>query len=257
MISTGLQGGLGNQMFQIAVAYSLAKENDDEFGFNFDTCNTPNQGKPSNFYKNTIFKKIPTFTNYNFNNFYREPSFSFKKIPYIENLYLDGYFQSEKYFINYKDEIKNLFVLDEEYSKSFFNSLPKDSTYTSIHIRRGDYVHGNYNFHFTCDIDYFKNVISFLEDTKFIIFSDDLEWAKDNFNGDNFIYPNINDDVKEMSVMSNCHNNIISNSTFGWWGAYLNSNVNKKVIAPKRWFNFAGPQDYQDVVPSEWITIDN
>jgi hypothetical protein len=99
--------------------------------------------------------------------------------------------------------------------------------------------------------------MSMIEDTVFIVFSDDIEWCKKNIDGPNVIYSDINDDVKEISVMSNCHNNIISNSTFGWWGAYLNSNINKKIISPKRWFNFAGPQDYHDVVPSEWITVDN
>jgi hypothetical protein len=256
MISTGLQGGLGNQMFQISAAYSLAKEYGDEYGFNFNTCNTPNQGKPSNFYKNSIFQKIPTYEEFKFENLYREPSFSFKKIPYSKNLYLDGYFQSEKYFTDRADEIRDLFVLDYEYSEYFFNSLPKLNDYTSVHVRRGDYL-GNYNYHFTCDENYFSNAMSLFKDTIFIFFSDDMEWVKKNFKGDNIFYSNINDDVKEISVMSNCNNNIISNSTFGWWGAWLNGNKNKKIIAPKRWFNFAGPQDYQDVVSSTWITIDN
>lgn len=257
MISCNLQGGLGNQMFQIAATSSLAITNGDTFAFNFNLCNTPNQGNPSTKYTNTIFKKINSYNFFQFDSVYYEPSFSYKKIPYSKNLLLNGYFQSDKYFHNNLDFIKKLFILNPK--EKIVDSLNIDlinDDFTSVHIRRGDYLKFK-DFHLSCGIDYYTNAIKKIKNNKFIFLSDDIEWVKNNFIGDNFYYSNLTDELDDLTLMTICKNNIISNSSFSWWGAYLNGNKNKIVISPKKWFGPLGPNDTQDIIPNGWNSIDN
>jgi hypothetical protein len=254
MISTKLQGGLGNQMFQIAVSSSLAISNNDTYSYNFEDCYTPNQGNKSTKYVNNIFKNIPNHSRYNFENFYNEPKFSFSEITYKENLLLNGYFQSEKYFKKNSDIIKKLFYINEEDIKNVSTKYDTKNL-TCVHVRRGDYLKFK-DFHFTCDINYYKNAINLINDTKFIFISDDIDWVKSTFKSDNFLYSDLNDEILDLTLITMCKNVIISNSSFSWWGAYLNSN-NGKIIAPKKWFGPSGHKDTQDVIPNDWIIIDN
>jgi hypothetical protein len=96
-------------------------------------------------------------------------------------------------------------------------------------------------------MDEFKN-------SSFIFISDDMEWVKNNFKGDNIFYSPLKDAILDLTLMTVCNNIIIANSTFSWWGAYLNKK-NKKVISPKIWFGHRGPKDYFDIVPNNWIKI--
>ena len=116
MISCSLQGGLGNQMFQISATVALSLRNKCEYGINLNNCYTPNQGHLANIYSDTIFKKVNKLDNYSFSNSYNEPNFSYNEIPYQSDLLIRGYFQSEKYFEDYKNEIKDLFFLNELFS---------------------------------------------------------------------------------------------------------------------------------------------
>lgn len=249
MVSANLKGGLGNQMFQISAAVSIALENNDEFGFDFNKCFTPNQGKPSKFYTNNIFKNIKNITNYNFSNFYSEPFFSYEKIYHSNNLLIDGYFQSEKYFKPNLDFIKNLFHLE---------NIPSDTNdiVTSVHIRRGDYQKFS-NYHNLLDMEYYQSAINKIGVGKFIFFSDDMEWVKSNFSSPNFIYSESQNEIEDFYRMTSCNNNIIGNSSFSWWAAYLNKNSNKIIISPshKKWFGPDGPKDTQDLIPESWIQI--
>jgi hypothetical protein len=248
MISCHLQGGLGNQMFQIAATVSLAIDNSDQACFNFSNCETRLQGKPSYFYENNIFKKICNNKNISFLSYYSEPKFSFTEIIYTSNMQLFGYFQSEKYFINNKKTIKNLFDLEIEKVSKPSNNV------TSVHIRRGDYIRLD-QYHRVLGIEYYKKAIETIGTGDFLFFSDDMSWVKENFIGNNFYYSHYNDDLLDLSLMSICDNHIIANSSFSWWGAYLNKNENKKVIAPSDWFGPIGPKDTQDLLPENWIKI--
>ena len=248
MISCFLQGGLGNQMFQIASTIGFALDNHDTACFNLNECNTILQGNPSSYYKENIFKKICHSEEKNFNIVYNEPKFSYSEIQYYPNLYLIGYFQSEKYFSNHKNYIQNIFELPINLVKKPIDNL------TSVHIRRGDYVRLN-DYHSLCDIEYYKKSIDLIDGGNFIFFSDDMDWVKNNFIGNNFFYSEYNNEILDLSLMSICDNNIIANSSFSWWGAYLNKNENKKVIAPSKWFGPKGPTDTQDIIPENWIKI--
>lgn len=252
MVSCKLQGGLGNQLFQIAATHALALRNNDVSGFNLNDCHTPLQGSPSNKYKNNILKDVNHINSYNFRNIYFEPTFSYQEIPYSKDLILQGYFQSEKYFSDYKDEILKLFTsnLNKNSIKSFIGETEKQIT--SVHIRRGDYLK-NEKFHKICSIDYYHSSIDLIGDGIFIFFSDDINWVKKNFKGENFLFSPFTEEIDDLILMSECNNNIIANSSFSWWGAYLNQNKNKKVIAPKEWFGINGPKDTQDIIPKNWI----
>jgi hypothetical protein len=121
MVSCFLQGGLGNQMFQISATVSFALKHNISYGINLDDCYTPNQGFTSNKYSNSIFKNLKTTDKKFYTNTYYEPNFSFNEIPYSDDLQLKGYFQSEKYFKEYKNEIKNLFYFSEKDKMTIHN----------------------------------------------------------------------------------------------------------------------------------------
>jgi hypothetical protein len=258
MISCNLCGGLGNQMFQIAATYALALRNNDISIFDFDKCRTPMQGNPSNKYRDNIFRDVnvgkfePKF-------YYEELKFSFDEIPYHKYMLLNGYFQSEKYFIDFKDDIKRIFVIDDNDKKLIRDILPifktSNKPITSVNIRRGDYLK-NQNYHNICPYEYFKKSIDLIGDSYFIFISDDLNWVKENFkNNDNYFFPNLKSDILDLSIMTMCNNNIISNSSFGWWGAYLNDTKNSLKIAPGQWFGEKGPSDTNDIIPNNWIKL--
>lgn len=192
----------------------------------------------------------------------------YKKEILIEkkNMIILGCPQSEKYFINIKENIKKLYrfpeIMDEK-NKNIANKI-KYSNSISLHIRRGDYLKekglGN-----LAPLFYYKAAIKYiLKEVKnpvFFIFSNDIKWCKENLKLDYPIYYiNWNKGTKsfrDMQLMSLCKHNIIPNSTFSWWGAWLNDNPNKIVIAPERWFNLEVQQIDRDIIPKEWIKIRN
>jgi hypothetical protein len=254
MISCRLEGGIGNQLFQIAAAHALALRNNDISGFDLNKCHTPSQGKPSNRYKENILKYVNNVSEYNLKYLYNEPKFSYQEIPYVNDLILQGCYQSEYYFIDYKDEIIRLF--GTELNNKFITEYLKrySSPITSVHVRRGDYMN-NPDFHKPCPIEYYKQAMTIIGDSTFIFISDDINWVKENFKGDNIIYSPFTSDVDDLNLMVKCDNNIIANSSFSWWGAYLNENENKKIISPKEWFGPNGPKDTQDIIPKNWLKI--
>jgi hypothetical protein len=255
MISCELQGGLSNQLFQIATTHALAEMNNDIAGFDLNTCHTPNQGNPSKNYTNSILSKINHVDNPYYRVAYNEPYFSYNEIPYVTDLKLQGYFQSYKYF---KDiDVHGLFPFDLDTKNRIFNYLQNNfgvNPVTSVHIRRGDYLK-NPDFHTNLPIEYYKEAMDIIGDSFFIFVSDDINWVKENFVGDNIFYSPFNSDVEDLFLMSQCDNNIIANSSFSWWGAYLNKNIGNKVVSPKNWFGKLGPKDTQDLIPDNWITI--
>jgi hypothetical protein len=189
---------------------------------------------------------------------YQEPFFHYKDIPYQENLILSGYFQSEKYFVENQNFIRNLFDVDEQSKKIIEKIISTDILYKScsLHIRRGDYL--SYpDHHPVCDIEYYKNAMNFISNKTIILFSNDIDWCKKNLilDGKELIYIENNFDYIDLWMMSLCENNIIANSSFSWWGAWLNKNNNKIVVAPKKWFGNALQHNTKDLYPEKWIVI--
>jgi hypothetical protein len=184
-----------------------------------------------------------------------------------KNVLLKGNWQSEKYFNHVAGLLKKEFSFKKRIKET--NILLSEQTNASqsvgVHIRRRDYVNHPVTSWFlgALDINYYKTAIQYMKSNLpgphyFYFFSDDMEWVKENFT---FVQNKIFidqthklSDTDELYLMSQCRHNIIANSSFSWWGAWLNNNPDKIVIAPKKWFN-KGPNDTQDLIPNGWIKI--
>lgn len=260
-ISIKLQGGLGNLMFQIACAkaYSLRHNKElilssDNYGFGHNHFS---------FYNDNIFSNIE-IKDVKLNGFTQwiEPGFNYINIPNTsDSLYLNGYYQNEKYFKDFKSEIKELFSYpngEKERILTPYKETLINNEVCSIHVRRGDYLNLP-DHHPVQNMNYYMKAIKMMpRDCKFLIFSDDLEWCKQNFPdiSDKFIFVDGNKDYEDLLIMSQCNHNIIANSSFSWWAAWLNCNHDKKVIAPLKWFGPAHSHlDSSDIYAENWITI--
>jgi len=247
--------GLGNILFQVATGISLAKDNDATLVLN--QLNLDNFGG----YHKNILSGIYTHDSNSYTGRYVQPDFSYSEIPFLANHIYDGYFQSEKFFAHNRKEILNIIkpdLLSEKYISENYGSEFLNCTTVSVHVRRGDYVNLNH-IHPVQDENYYKKALeNFSMSEKFVIFSDDIEWCKqcgwfDNL--PNKLFVENEKDYIDLFLMSKCNHNIIANSTFSWWGAWLNKNEDKKVVAPSNWF---GPQKQlssKDIVPENWILI--
>ena len=293
MIIIKLQGGLGNQMFQYAFAAILAKKNKTKVFIEDSIYNNvkKKEGYTPRIFELSIFDNQYTFANKSdislfdnlsiINRIKKKIKFNYPK-KFIERkfeycskaeslnspVYLTGYFQSFKYFYGFEDYVRNLFVfpLDILSQENLdLISILKNENTIAIHIRRGDYVtdpHTN-QFHGACSLEYYtKGIIEIttkIKNPTLVFFSDDSEWVKQNFNSLAFNKIFITHNKGEnswidMYLMSICSHNIIANSSFSWWAAWLNNNPLKIVLAPKKWFQ-AKEIDFNSIIPEEWITI--
>jgi len=257
-VSTRLMGGLGNMMFQIATSYSISLRDDKEMICDTKDMQIPH--KPYTFYTDNIFRNIKFSNNLTNLNHMGEGGFHYTPIPKTEgNVKLIGHFQSEKYFIEHRNEILELFEIDDitkNYLLKKYSEILNQDT-CSIHIRRGDYL-GLPTHHPTQSIDYYKKAIQIVGGGKhFLVFSDDIEWCKENLNFlNNKTFISGNQDYEDLYLMSMCKNNIIANSTFSWWGAWLNNNENKQVIVPSKWFGISNSHlNTNDLYCDKWIKL--
>ena len=242
--------GLGNQLFCIANTLSYAKDT-GKIPF-FPQIQSDEQIRK---YKNLFYSNLNFGVETEiYHNSYKEKSFKFNKIPNFEgNLRIDGYYQSENYFIHNRNHIIESLNIDNlkrklknKYSNFNFENL------SSIHIRRGDYLKLQ-DYHFLLDLEYYKKAISYLgQNNKYLIFSDDIEWCKKNLTFINNPLYMANEDWEDLLIMSMCKNNIIANSTFSWWSAWLNENKDKEIIAPVKWFADSNPLETGDLYPDDW-----
>jgi glycosyltransferase involved in cell wall biosynthesis len=250
--------GLGNMMFQVATGLSLSRDNDATLLLP-QLCDS----KFGN-YTDTVFNRIHTNVDggHIFGNRYSQPDFTYTDIPYYENCIYSGYFQSEKFFAHNREYILNMFNSPSKH-KSNCDKIYKDikgefKSTVSIHVRRGDYVNLP-DSHPPLTDDYYINAIDYFDDSVlFLIFSDDIEWCTQNtvFTSlrNKVFISGYADDV-DLILMSNCNHNIIANSTFSWWGAWLNEDVQKKVIAPSTWFGPKRNLNSNDIIPESWTKI--
>lgn len=291
MIGTRLMGGLGNQMFQYAVARRLAimKQTEVIMDLQFYENQHPDDTQRSYELGNFVNikprfmspEKRPTEIPYIGKKgyiryardfllrknwlFYREPSHDYdQNLAYLPNqVYISGFWQSERYFKDVRDHILVDFSFTGNLNKKQIRVRDQivSSESVSLHVRRGDYVtNPNANkVHGTKGVDYYSkslNTISKLVSNPHVfVISDDLDWCRENINVKFPVtYVDVNSTgYEDMWFMSLCKHNIIANSSFSWWGAWLNKNPDKVVIAPKQWFNDA--EEGADRVPPEWIRL--
>jgi hypothetical protein len=261
VIGVKLMGGLGNQMFQVAAIEALSQRQESPVDFIVSSLDhhLSMQGNAVLTYRDNIFRKINLVeTPLQFEGVYNRPYFSYEELPYVENIIYEGYFQSEKYFIDFSDHIRDLYSPTLEIKNSIMKKYSHIDfpSATSLHIRRGDYVNLPDN-HPVCSLQYYESALSKLSELRqVLIFSDDSDWCKDNFaEGHDFYFIENEKDYIDLYMMSLCKNNIIANSSFSWWAAWLNEHLNKQIIAPSVWFGPSDPQDTQDLVPEEWDRI--
>ena len=274
----GCNGRLGNQMFQYASMRGIASVK----GFDWvvppeDYDHTANYALFETFKMTNVQEKNIGFVE---GEILKETIHCYDENlvdSCSDNTNLDGFFQTEKYFENIVDEIRSDFTFKDEYlkpCKEFIDSL--DTTPIFLHVRRGDAI-GKEHYHPVAPMSYYVEALKrFDEDTPCFVFSDDLDWCKsqDLFKSDKFLF---NDNIErydyqsmdgsgsmqytllphvDLCLMSLCSGAIIVNSSFSWWGAWLQNNRGK-VIASKPWFGpSASHLDTSDVVPDHWEIID-
>lgn len=251
MIYVVLDGRLGNVLFETAAAVSLAKRLDVSF------VAITEKERSMEPYKKSILRKIDFAETLPQNlEFYDEPYFHYRALPSNPDLTIKGFFQSEKYFD--KELVRQLFAIDEDtmsYIERKYGDLLRREP-VSIHVRRGDYLQWKL-YYAICPVRYYEKAIRhFPPSTDFFIFSDDIDWCKQNFKGEHFFFSENESEVVDLYMQSFCRHHIISNSTFAWWGAWLDSRMDKRVICPGSWFNYLfRDKCIKDLYPDEWIKL--
>jgi len=265
MVYCNLKGGLGNMLFQIAACKAISLEKNTDCSFpNYHThLNVLNEDKEFNpkLRHAQEYSKFLSLNSDSPNQPLKLYNFPFEYTEFLptENFFIiDGFFQTEKYFIKYKQEILNFLSPTEEINNIISTKYPflLTKVCTSVHIRRGDYLKYS-NHHPTQTLDYYYEAIKRINNNElFVIFSDDIEWCKNNFKFKNVFFVQNEKDYIEIFLMSKCTNNIIANSSFSWWGAWLNQHDNKVVVGPSKWFgNSLHHLNTNDIIPNTWIKI--
>lgn len=256
----GEYGRTANQLFQVASTYS--------YGQKYNKAVALPEWKYSKYFKHP-FTVNTNLSSLVIDIIYNEPTFHYTEIPFIDgDVDLIGYFQSPKYFDNIN--VQELFELKPEYQaqvSELYNKINPNGLHTcSIHVRRGDYLkEPHLSYHGVLDMDYYSFAISKLygsladfepfKKIQYIVCSDDIEWCKEHLIGiGNIHFVEGNEDIIDLFLMAHCNDNIIANSSFSWWSGYLNQNIDKRVVAPIKWFAGAN-LDCKDLIPEGWIKI--
>ena len=314
MIIVNIKGGIGNQLYQYALARRIEMNNPypvkidiRSYGnyifphkFRLNTFNTHYEiaseenvnsviGKTVNLknyhtlplYKNFgivskalryLYRKMDQLS-YHYKSYLEEKQFTIdKRIPNVhDNTYLDGYWSKYAYFTDIRDVLIEEISLKDEYKTPKYRAVKDDierKNAVSIHIRRG-YAKRKVdeNVFGVLPLSYYQRAVELIkkkvDNPFFYIFSDDSEWAQNNLHlegNSEFINFGAEGDYLELLLMSKCKHNIIANSTFSWWAAWLNQYSDKLVIAPQTWYRARKYQRFYELgykIPREWVRIPN
>ena len=262
----GKMGQLGNQMFQYASLRGIAKNR------GYDFCIPYHKDVFDDGIGNKL--RIELFDPFMMSNVTQsniaiidsgdprtEGGHNFNEVLFNtcpDNVSLHGYFQTDKYFKHIEDEIKQDFTFKNEIALICKHRMSTMLTPIALHIRRGDFLINSAN-HNNLGLQYYEKALNHFDDARVVlIFSDDPQWCKEQelFSEDRFLVAEGNSSYVDLCLMSLCSDFIIANSSFSWWGAWLSKAVNKKVVAPEKWF---GPNNSHlvtyDITPDEWVTI--
>ncbi|MBN9332130.1 alpha-1,2-fucosyltransferase [Devosia sp.] len=282
---TALTGGLGNQMFQYAMGRALAERHGaplllDVRGLQHDALRS---------YALSHFRisaelaseaDMPRELGRLGRRLHRLPRWLTGQTRIVEQgfpfdptildlsppLHLSGNWQSDRYFSSYADIIRGEFQLREAFTpdRQAIADLLTERPMISVHVRRGDYVSNATTnaYHGTCEPEWYdaarQRLAQQLGNAEYMVFSDDPDWARANlkdFSSAVFVEPKDDGrDEQDMHLMALCHHHIIANSSFSWWGAWLNPKPGKEVIAPLNWFRSA-QHDTRDLIPANWTRL--
>lgn len=275
-----IQGGIGNQLFQYWAAFFKSQVNGKklcidkgEYEAHFDFTLMHEIARDSEFIRLETSRPERIFQKY-----FKLPYFQGMRIYHEKKLVYDpefwvcskdaqiikGYFQSFRYFLDpdrvVEETLRALSTSVSEFNESI---LHQNDDLVSVHIRRGDYANNAHtlSYHGICSDAYYLNAINLIKrlhvNAKFVVFTNDLPYARQLFSDESVYFANelfkTSSDREEMYLMSKCKCNIISNSSFSWWSAYLNQSHDKVVVAPSEWYGF--PFDRNDLLPVDWLKI--
>jgi hypothetical protein len=285
-----LLGGLGNQLFQYAAGRSLSMRKKTALYLDTSDYGKANSGISNRNYELGLFniqaslacpEQIRRFTHpsvirrnlnrvlpYHKRGHYKELFYHYDPdfFSAAGSTLLEGYWQSQKYFKGIAGILRDEFRVTAPLSAETIDLIDriKNTNSASVHIRRGDYVKNpeTFKFHGVCGVDYYAKALKMMAGKtpgiELFVFSDDMEWTRENIATELPVtYVSHNDSehaYEDLYLMSHCKHNIIANSSFSWWGAWLNTNPGKIVIAPSKWFN-KSDADTKDLLPEEWLTI--
>jgi len=264
-VTIRLKGGFGNQLFQYASGRALANQLACPFFVDTEWFSKPNSNRKY---------KLPAIgLNATSNDFTKSQRMGNKLASKVlgskqyltepanngyqpfaceasQQIYMDGYWQSEMYFADIRMQLLKDVNLDLIGKFRHATEFPSEQT-VAVHIRRGDYITQKSSQ--ALSIDYVNNAMAeFGNNHDFMFFSDDIEWCKETFTGNNIVFANNQSDLQDLKQMSQAAHNIIANSTFSWWSAWLNKNENQRVIAPQPW---TSENTHKDILPKRWETI--
>ncbi len=262
LVSVQLQGGLGNQLFQIATAYAYSRRTDKKLVADHATTSTA----PRPTYFDTIFPWVAD-EEMKDSTEVAERAFAFAPLSVVPgNVLLTGYFQSSKYFEAFRSELlfhlrkPELLPQDHPLVAALLQHKRTDR-YVSLHVRRGDYV--GHSKHPTQTLEFYQKAweqISAREHAPLhlVIFSDDLAWCREHLNLNNTTdctYVDfLSHDYQELQLMSLCDHHIIANSSFSWWGAYLDNKSYGITVAPANWFQ-SEISEWKDLYCRHWLVV--
>ncbi len=271
-----LSDGLGNQMFQYAFGVSLKKRCNVKVYYDNSCFLTQTFRKYALHCFGITLKKYPKTISEKRSELQMKMVEETQNAIYDESLYniennnyYKGFFQSYKYFAPHRKDILKIFRLVyplNEANRTMLGTI-KATNAVSLHVRRTDYLkEDELSIRGVCNLDYYKQAIQYakehIKNPHFFIFSDDIPWCRENIDiGSACTFVDINDGENgffDMFLMQNCKHNIIANSSFSWWGAWLNENPEKIVIAPKIWmlcWNEPEEKAGRDLIPPEWIRL--
>jgi hypothetical protein len=252
-ITCNLMGGIGNQLFQIASAFSLAKRFGVPYFIEDGQQGAIGQGNHPSKYYSTVYKKVPrTKSLAKPIHEHKEQQWTFYDIGYaIEpflytcTIKLDGYFQSDQHFYGFDKQVKQLFTPVEgiqewlKANSTLFQLYPElfesDNSACYLGVRRGDYLKVANNFHNVCEMNYYiKAINEFPANQQFYVATDDIAWCRQYFKGDNFTFFEL-DDTIQLYAGALFKNYILSNSTFHWWASFLSVHETPTIYVPNKW----------------------
>lgn len=280
-----IDGGLGNQMFQYALALkmeSMGREvklditkyaehhchNDFELDRVFHLkCNpaTEKEVRSLGYRKENHWTELLKRTPLRKKTIYTNEGTAFdSQVLSLDGFYIEGFWQCERYFADIREKILDTyrFPAFESGAQREYAEQIRSGGAVSVHIRRGDYL--NYpKYQGICTLDYYKKAMAYFrgllgERVRFYIFTDDIPWAEENFAMPDcrLVRGNIGaDSFRDMQLMSLCEHHIVANSSFSWWGAWLSRNPGKQVIAPECWMNGA-PEEEAAIIPESWMRME-
>lgn len=287
MLTINLKGGLGNQMFQYALGRRLSLERNETLALDTTTLHraqevgdvyrpfaldafridahiiTPEEAARRKYPYGLLSKGLHLFRLKVLRQTY--VGWHPELLKQYRCLYFDGYFQSPKYF----EDIRQILLKDFSLVKPFNTTTAQIAAYmgetnsVSVHVRRSDYItnHRARNAQGICSLEYYANAVRKIQESitnpVWFIFSDDIQWVKEELSlpGETIYVSGAGiSDQEELLLMSTCKHNIIANSSFSWWGAWLNQNPNKMVIAPTPWFDIR-KNEHKDLIPEKWILL--